>query len=518
MSVSIIPESAPFNAEQRAWLNGFLAGWTGASGGQDAVGALAGGAAMLTGPDTASEEQEDFPWHDPNLAIDERLALAEEKPLERKLMAAMAQLDCGSCGYLCQTYSEAIAAGEENNLTLCSPGGKETAKALKRLVKEKGANGKPASARANGAPKAAETGYTRARPYTATVTACHNLNGEGSAKHTSHVVIDLGDSGITYRVGDALGVYPTNCPELVGDLLEHLDLADDTTLRDQLTAGYNLRDVSDELLELLSAATPDADEELAVGALVDSDDLDTLDVLDVLRRAPSAKLSASDFTACLNEIAPRLYSIASSLAAHPGEVHLTVGKATARSEERVYKGVASTMFADRIQSGDTVRVFVQPSHGFGVPNDPAAPMIMVGPGTGVAPFRAFLEERQATSATGKNWLFFGDQHQATDYLYAGEFAGMQASGLLNKVSLAFSRDQEEKVYVQDRMRAEGGELYSWIEDGGYFFVCGDARRMAADVDRALHDVVAEHGRLSPDGAKAYVDRMKQEGRYARDVY
>lgn len=521
MSVSIIPESAPFNAEQRAWLNGFLAGWAGIpSDGEAAVAndtVVAGAVGLLTGP----AEEEDFPWHDPALPIDDRLALAEGKPIERRLMAAMAQLDCGACGYLCKTYSEAIAAGDEKNLTLCSPGGKETAKTLKRLVKETPATGgaitaTPMSGAAVAAAKA--VGYSRSNPYAATVVSSDNLNGAGSSKHTSHVVIALGDSGITYEVGDSLGVYPTNCGDLVAEILDHLDLSGDTELAKRLIEEFNLRDASDELLELLAASTPNPDEELAVASLVDSDELDSLDVLDVLRRAPSAKITAEDFIACLAEMAPRLYSIASSLKAHPGEVHLTVGKAAIRSGDRLYKGVASTMFADRLEDGAKVRVFVQPSHGFTVPADPAAPMVMVGPGTGIAPFRAFLEERQATGAAGKNWLFFGDQHAACDFLYEEEFAAMQGAGLLTELSSAFSRDQEEKVYVQDRMRESGAELWAWLSEGGAFFVCGDAKRMAADVDRALQDIVAEHGGMSADEAKAFLNQMKESGRYARDVY
>ncbi len=516
--MSIIPESAPFNAEQRAWLNGFLAGWMGAptNGAPEAAAsgdAVSDGVALLPAPD---DEAEEFPWHDSSIAIEDRLALAEGKPLKRRLMAAMAQLNCGACGYQCLTYSEAIAAGEEKNLSLCSPGGKETAKALKRLIKETPSTA--ATTEAPAAKAAPPMGYSRSNPYSAVVKASSNLNGEGSSKQTSHVVIDLGDSGLTYEAGDSLGVYPTNCPDLVAEVLNHLGLANDEALSQRLINEFNLRDASDELLELLTQSTPNPDEELTIAALVDSDELDGLDVLDVLRKAPSAKPTADDLVACLTPMAPRLYSIASSLKAHPGEVHLTVGKATTLLRDRVYKGVASTMFADRVTAGGKVRVFVQPSHCFGVPASPASPMIMVGPGTGIAPFRAFLEERQATTASGKNWLFFGDQHEACDFIYRDELAAMQSAGLLTRLSTAFSRDQEEKVYVQDRMREAGGELWAWLEDGASFFVCGDAKRMAADVDRALLDIVARHGAKSTEEAKAYIDSMKATGRYSRDVY
>jgi len=217
-------------------------------------------------------------------------------------------------------------------------------------------------------------------------------------------------------------------------------------------------------------------------------------------------------------LAPRLYSIASSLRAHPEEVQLTVGKVACEKGGRLRKGVASTMFSDRLKPGDLVRVFPHASSDFTVPADPGAPMIMVGPGTGVAPFRAFLQERAATNAQGKNWLFFGDQHVATDFLYREEFDAMRESGILTRLATAFSRDQEEKVYVQDRMREKGAKLFRWLEEGAYFFVCGDARRMAVDVDRALHEIIAAEGHMSMGDAAQYVGEMKKAHRYVRDVY
>ncbi|MEM9186948.1 MAG: sulfite reductase subunit alpha [Planctomycetota bacterium] len=529
MSISLIPESAPFTEEQRAWLNGFLAGWTGIADGANGIAAngavqqMVADAVGEVGADPADEE-EDFPWHDSALDMEERLTLAEGKPFNRRLMAAMAQLDCGACGYLCQTYSEAIAAGDEKNLTLCSPGGKETAKMLKRLIKEDGgaaANGKPAT---NGAAaKPAEAGFTRSNPFSATVKSCENLNLEGSSKYTTHAVIELGGGdlkaqGLEYVVGDSLGVYPTNCPELVDAIAVALGAASDEGFCDELMARKCLRSVSDELLELVAAAAADDGEAQAVTALIDSDEVDDLDVLDVLLRAPSSKPDQAALLDTLGDIAPRLYSIASSIKAHPGEVHLTVARATATVGERTYKGVASTMFADRLAPGAAIAVYVHKSHGFTTPADPSAPMVMVGPGTGVAPFRAFLEERQVTSAPGKNWLFFGDQHAATDFLYEDQLASLEQAGVLTKLSTAFSRDQEQKVYVQDRMREEGAELYRWLEEGGYFFVCGDAKRMAADVDRALHDVIVQYGGKSMADAMAYVRNLKEEQRYVRDVY
>ena len=242
------------------------------------------------------------------------------------------------------------------------------------------------------------------------------------------------------------------------------------------------------------------------------------DVFDLLRHFPSARPEPAAFAAALAPLRPRLYSISSSPKANPGQVHLTVGRVAWEHDGRGRKGVCSTFFADRLREGAAVPVFVQRSHGFTVPADPAAPMIMVGPGTGIAPFRAFLQERAATAATGRNWLFFGDQREAADFLYRDELAGYVASGLLTNLTTAFSRDGSAKVYVQHRMKEHAAELWRWLEAGASLFVCGDAKRMAADVDRALREVVASEGGMSAEAAGEYVARLSAAGRYGRDVY
>lgn len=559
----IVPESAPFSAEQRAWLNGFFAGWMGTpSAGTPAATAAAlnsngaaptnrisgvnGAAAAPAAPPAEVEEDVDdqeYPWHDPNLEIDERMEMAEGKSPKLKMMAAMAQLDCGACGYLCNSYSAAIASGEEKNLNLCSPGGKETAKMLKKIHKELGKEETaaptastavaaiPATVADNEGATETPKGYTRTNPLWAKVVDVHNLNDEGSKKFTAHVVIDLKRCQLKYNVGDSLGVYPTNCPDLVDDILdamlahgtEHVVAPNgvETRLRDALLTGSNLRDVEEELVELVMNSTEDVEEKHELNELLENEDkLENVDVLDLVRMAPSARIDATDFTHTLASLQPRLYSIASSLKKHEDEVHLTIARVeySLPGTDRLYKGVTSTMFSDRVHMGEAVRIYVHAAHGFTVPEDPKKPMIMVGPGTGIAPFRAFIEERSVTKAEGKNWLFFGDQHEATDFLYKDELLGYQEQGVLNRISTAFSRDQEQKVYVQDRMREEGAELFQWLEDGGYFFVCGDAKRMAVDVDRTLHEVIAEHGNLDEAGSKAYVAKLKEEKRYVRDVY
>ncbi|MEL7336320.1 MAG: sulfite reductase subunit alpha, partial [Planctomycetota bacterium] len=452
---SFIPESAPFDEEQRAWLNGFFAGLTGMLDEQTATAVASGAspAGLMTAPETKvqEEEDEDFPWHDAALSMDERMTLAQEKPIKRQLMAAMAQLDCGSCGYVCQTYAEAIADGSETNLTLCSPGGKDTKKMLKTLLADAPAD-KGAAPVSDSKP--AENGFTRRNPYNAKLIQSRALNGQGSAKDTRHVAIDLGDSGITYNVGDALGVYPRNCDELVDEILSVLQIDPQATtsfdgetqsFQEILTSKCCLKDPSDELLELVLQHSADPDTKSLINKMIDDGTEDEFDVLDALQLVPEMKISGDDLIATLSPLNPRLYSIASSQSVVGTQVHLTVGKVSFRRGTRQRKGVASTMFSDRMKPGQHVAVFVQPNHaGFTIPADGDTPMIMVGPGTGIAPFISFLQQRDHDSATGDNWLFFGDQHQETDFLYQSQLTQYQSNGLLNRLDTAFSRDGDSK--------------------------------------------------------------------------
>ena len=510
---SFLPESAPFNEEQRAWLNGFFAGMIGVQPGEATGAALA--AAGFASETVEVEEEEDFPWHDSALPIVDRMEMAEGKPTERKLMAAMAQLDCGSCGYLCQTYAEAIASGDETNLTLCSPGGKETKQMIKRLLKEEGEPATNGKASANGSANgSAASGYSRSNPYPAPLVESRPLNKEGSAKDTRHVAIDLANSGLKYEVGDALGIYPTNCGELVSRIVDQIgaDASVPVTppsgqqkpLKDALCEDYCLKDPSDELIELAIAHVEDDSALTMLKTMLDEGTPDGFDVLDVLEVSQCKSLTCTEFLETLEPLNPRLYSIASSMKHVGDQVHLTVGKVVFEREGRVRKGVASTMLADRVDADSKVRVFVQPNHGgFTVPADETKPMIMVGPGTGIAPFMAFLQERSAKKSPGKNWLFFGDQHEAFDFLYEDELGGYVDDGLLTRLDTAFSRDGEKKVYVQDRMRENAAELWQYLKDGAHFYVCGDASRMAADVDRALVDIVENEGGMTSDEAKAF---------------
>lgn len=504
--VPVIPDSAPFTAEQRAWLNGFLAGLFSK--------APAGHVAASAPP----RQEEAFPWHDPALALPERLALAEGKPLSRRMMAAMAQLDCGSCGSSCREYAEAIASGTEADFTKCSPGGKDTSRKLKELAAELTIS--PSSAG-----KAHKPVHLSAH-----LLAADRLTAPSSAKDVRHVVIDLNGSKLSYDVGDALSVQPHNCTELVQHTLDLLSADPDQPvtapsgetlpLSQALASVYSLAAPSDNLISLLAHAATDAEERSDLLKHISGDGYpDGIHVPDILALYPSARPPIGEILQCLTLLQPRLYSISSSLKSNPGQVHLTVGVVKyTNPRDRLVKGVASTFLAERLPTGQTLGVQVHPAKAFRLPADPATPIIMVGPGTGIAPFRAFLHERAATGASGKNWLFFGDQRRDSDFLYREELETFQKQGVLTRLSLAFSRDQAEKVYVQHRMLEEAAELFSWLESGAHFYVCGDAKRMARDVDAALHTIIEHQGRLSPEAAKQYVTHLKSQSRYQRDVY
>jgi sulfite reductase (NADPH) flavoprotein alpha-component len=370
---------------------------------------------------------------------------------------------------------------------------------------------------------------TKAHPAASRLVTNLRLNKTGASKDTRYFSLSSGDSGLEYEVGDALGVWPSNCPELVDELVGLSGLAADTVvnvngvgdmrLADALGKHYEIARPSPEALAFIASR----DQSGALGALLAEDRKADLkrwlwgqQLADVLHEFP-VTLTAPELLGMLKRLQPRLYSIASSPMTHPGEVHLTVSAVRYNNGRRQRKGVSSTFLADR--AGDvSVPVYVQKSAHFRPPRNGDTPMIMVGPGTGVAPFRGFLHERLARGDTGRNWLFFGEQHAATDFYYGDELEAMRAKGLLNRLDLAFSRDQSEKIYVQDRMREHGAELWAWLESGAHFYVCGDANRMAKDVEAALKAVVAAHGGMSDEKASEYVNRLAREKRFMRDVY
>jgi sulfite reductase (NADPH) flavoprotein alpha-component len=524
--LEVIPDTAPFSEAQRSWLNGFLAGMLSLDGSVPL--APEQGAAVLQGA-TGDGDDGEAPWHDQTMPIADRMKLAQGRPLRRRMMAAMAQQDCGQCGYNCNDYSEAIAGKTEGRLNLCVPGGKETARMLKALNEEleKAPPSGTAPAPVAAVPAvAAELGRSRDNPAPATFVSRRLLNKAGSEKETWHIDFDLSGCGLDYVVGDSFGIFARNELGLVDQIIAMLGASPTTpvngkTLRDVLIDDVSLAPAPDTLFELISFVTGGAQREKA-RALAQGEDPDgdaaTLDVMAALQKFSSLRPHPEAFVEALEPLQPRLYSISSSNNATPGKLSLTVDCVRYVVGKRKRLGLASTFLAERIRPGDEIKVYVQKAHGFALPKDPTTPIIMIGPGTGIAPFRAFLHDRRATGATGRNWLFFGHQRSGTDFFYADELNAMKTSGLLTRMSLAWSRDGDKKFYVQDRMREVGRELWTWLAEGANIYICGDAKRMAKDVERALVDIVAQFGARTTDEAVSFVGELKKKGRFQQDVY
>jgi sulfite reductase (NADPH) flavoprotein alpha-component len=530
--LSLLPESAPFTPEQRAWLDGFFIAALGLS--DSGITALSpqDNAALLAGAAATVDEDDGAPWHDQTMPLAERLKLAQGKPLRRRMMAAMGQQDCGQCGYNCQDYADAIFSKKEAKLNLCIPGGKETLRTLKSLYGEMGAPAAPSIVPAEPSPaaaadaQAATLGRSRDHPAAAIFLSRTRLNKPGSAKETWHLEFDLSPSGLDYVVGDCFGIFPANDRALVAAVIAALGAPPDFpirggTLRETLTHDVSLGLAPDSLFQLYSYITG-GERRLKAKALASGEDPDrdaaTLDVLAAMEKFAGVRPDPEAFIEALEPQQPRLFSIASSLKSNPGRVALAVDTVRYQIGKRSRLGVASTYLGERVAPGDRVKAYVQRAQHFALPDDPAAPVIMIGPGTGIAPFRAFLHERMATKAPGRNWLFFGHQRRDYDFFYEDELAAMRAAGTLTRLSLAWSRDDAQKFYVQDRMREVGRDLWAWLADGAYLYVCGDAKHMAKDVERALVDIVAQFGARKTDEAIAFVADLKKRGRYQQDVY
>jgi sulfite reductase (NADPH) flavoprotein alpha-component len=580
--IPFIPENAPFSAEQRMWLNGFLAGLfsDSAQAGPPAPVEPAGPKApllLLYGSQTGTAEglakktakvAEARGFAPRVLSMEKYDAVDWSK--EKNVLVIASTYGDGEPPDPAQNFwnwlkddgaprlehlqYSVLALGDTNYSQFCQFGKvcdeRLAALGAKRVFDRKDCDVEyetPAqewteaalSGLAGAPPITAETtlaaaeppttiGYDRKNPFPARLLRNARLTREGSGKDVRHFELALAGSGLRYEVGDALGVYPTNCSELVCEFLNVLGCDGEEAvaaggrelpLRLALSQHYDITKPSNELLAAAAARSPGSELAALLNPARKTDLKQWLygrEVIDVLL-GMSGSFTASELVAVLKKLAPRLYSISSSMKAHPDEVHLTVSAVRYEAHGRARKGVASTFLADRVGDSGTAAVFVQPSHGFKPPENPETPMIMVGPGTGIAPFRAFLEERQAIGAKGRNWLFFGDQKRATDFLYDEQLTAWQADGFLTRLDLAFSRDQAEKIYVQTRMLESAKELFGWLEEGAHFYVCGDASRMAKDVDQALHTIIERSGK-TPDEAKAYVAKLKSDKRYQRDVY
>ncbi len=373
--------------------------------------------------------------------------------------------------------------------------------------------------------------YNLKNPFPAKLARAVVLTGEGSGKDTRHFEIDLSGSGIEYLPGDSLAVKPLNDPKVVDDIISVLKLdpteivgeGDDAkTLREALISDYAVTTPAPQLLKAIAAIAPHS----SFAHLLDADKKVELaqylwgrEIIDLLVEHPEINFGAAEFVKLLRKLQVRLYSISSSLHACPESVHLTVATVQYESFGRMRQGVASGWMAGRIDDETPIPCYITPNKRFRLPEpDSEAPIIMVGPGTGVAPFRAFVQHRRVTNAKGKAWLIFGEQHQNSEFFYEDEWNEALQDGSLSKLTTAFSRDQQHKIYVQHRMIEEGAELWKWLDEGGIFYVCGDKTRMAADVDAALHAVIKQHGGKTEEEAADYVEAMKKEHRYHRDVY
>ena len=597
--VPFIPDNAPFTAEQRLWLNGYLAGLFSNAGGNFSASAADGLGAppnmpkqpllLLYGSQTGTAEgvaknaakKAEARGFAPQIVCLDKFETVDLAKEERVLVITSTYgdgdppdnaqgfwnwLSSDAAPRLEQTRFSVLALGDTNYPAFCEFGKRCDARletlGARRIhartdcdvdyepnmnawtegvfaalgdkidvtQRRKGAKEDAAPSSELCTSAALREIFSRKNPFPARLITNRTLTGEGSGKEVRHFEISLAQSGLEYEVGDALGVFPTNCKELVTDLLVALGCDAEETVKSADGAETSLRlalaqhyDISRPSSNLLKAAAERGAAGGELTALLDPARRDDLkkwlwgrEVIDVVSGL-ATKFTPAEFIALLKKLQPRLYSISSSPKAHPGEVHLTVGAVRYDAHGRGRKGVCSTFLADR--AGDApVPVFVQPSHGFKLPHDDNVPVIMVGPGTGIAPFRAFLEERHATKARGKNWLFFGDQKRTTDFLYRESLEGWVADGHLTRLDLAFSRDQAEKFYVQNRMLEAATELWTWLQAGAHFYVCGDASRMAKDVDAALHQIAETAGGLSKEAAEEYIANLKSDKRYQRDVY
>ena len=572
--IPFIPENSPFTPEQRAWLNGFFAGVysRGAPAGLQDVAATKPLSLLtiLFGSQTGTAEglarkiasEAGKRGFAPSVIDMAEYSCSQLKSEQALLIVTSTHgdgdppdnakgfwefLGNGHAPRLEHVQYSVLALGDTNYAKFC-----ECGKNFDRRLEELGArrifprvdcdldvdapfhrwlNGVlPALSLPNGdAPVAAvetlavteklET-WSRKNPFPARLLTNKKLSGPGSAKDTRHFEISLEDSGLQYEVGDALGVHPSNCPALVDEILKLLGSADEE-LRAALLKDYEITRIPAPFLKAVAEKSRDA----VLSGLMHPEAKAELErflrgreIVDLLRAFPQARFEPAEFVGLLKKLPPRLYSISSSPKAHPGQVHLTVAAVRYPAHGRERKGVCSTFLADRGSPETPLRIFIHTNRNFRPPADGNRPVVMVGPGTGVAPFRAFLEERRATGARGKNWLFFGDQREATDFLYREELSAMARDGVLTRLHTAFSRDQEEKIYVQHRMLENASEIFAWLEEGASFYVCGDASRMAKDVDSALHQVIEQGGGRTAEAAADYVKKLQAEKRYQRDVY
>jgi sulfite reductase (NADPH) flavoprotein alpha-component len=591
LPVPLVPENAPFSPAQRAWLNGFLAGLFSQTTVADQSVAPRKKIAIYYGSETGNAEafakrvakaavQRGFDSNavcldKVNLSAltSEEFALfvtstygdgeppANAKAFHAELMQpppgiSLNHLQFSVLALGDTNYEQFCQCGKDFDQQLVLLGAKRlfgridcdvefekpaqswldgvfsVLEAAKPIVAQPGPSNSVAlsTTKESGFAQAPEIG-TKDRPFSAHLLVNRRLNQDGSEKETRHFEIALGHDGPSYEVGDALGIFPANCPQLVDQIIQCLGCdgeeavtapnGSETSLRHALSHSFDVNRISPDFLKEIAARTGDSDLQALLAPANTSPQkafLEERDLLDFLLEFPGLALRPSELVPNLRKLQPRLYSIASSLKAVPGEVHLTVSIVRYQMRNRGRKGICSTFLADRLQPGGSFPVFTHHSPNFRLPTDPNRPIIMIGPGTGIAPFRAFLQERQAIGAPGANWLFFGEQRASSDFYYKDELSQMAKSGVLTRLDTAFSRDQNHKIYVQHRLLENAGDIWDWLQRGAHVYVCGDAKRMAKDVDHTLRQICRDAGNLSDDQTEEYIGALRHDKRYQKDVY
>ena len=566
----LLPENMPFSEDQKQWLGGFIAGlhsrlqssptttttaqkaitiiYGTQTGNAEAVAYDAADAATAQGLAPIVMDMDDVELSE--LANVERLLVITSTYGEGEMpdnAAALWEeisnddaptfentffsvLGLGDTGYddfcecavqwderLAELGASRIADRVDCDVDYDEPAAEWTEQALE-IIKDKGSEGGAEVTTSSSAPKKEKSKFNRKNPMLAPLTAKIRLTSENSSKEIMHFEFSLKGTGESYQAGDAINLIPRNQPELVTELMACFD-STDATIKQQLTDQLEIRMPTKDFIKAIAKKSDDAELTTLINgeAATLNDFIYGKDCIDMLKAYPTAKFSLEEFMAFLKPIAARAYSIASSINAHPEEVQLTIGSVRYNQDGRDHNGVCSTFLADIANEGEDIQCYFAPNKSFSVPEDKSKNIIMVGPGTGIAPFRGFLEERETSKATGQNWLFFGDRTIENDFIYREQIESWQEKGML-KLDLAFSRDQTEKIYVQDRIKEKGAEFYQWLEEGAYFYICGDAFRMAKDVDKAIQAVIMQHGNTDQAGAEDYINKLKKAKRYVRDVY